>query len=730
MPRMTLEKMLRTIVLGGVFLLPFLALYVSESLFFPFISGKNFAFRIIVEIIASAWLALAIASPAYRPRMSGILVGFAAFVAIMSIANMFGTYPHKSFWSNYERMEGWVTLAHLLMFFVVAHTTLNTERLWKSWWHVSLGVSAIVAFIGMLQLIGFVTINQGNIRLDARLGNATYLAVYMLFHVFMAALLLARAWVENGPGKRFPSTFAYGSLIVADSFILFFTSTRGAILGLIGGATLAALILIALAPRSRVAWRSGVVIAAFLVLSGAFFAVSDRAWVQNIEPLRRLADITKEGVPDAREMNWGMAYQGFQERPILGWGQEGYSAVFDKYYDPNMHAQEPWFDRVHNIFFDWLIAGGILGLLGYLSLYFFAMHMLWRSGAFAPYERAVLTGLIAGYFFYLIFTFDNITSYILFFALLAYITTRSQLKEPSLATSTPATRALLPWTALGAVVLASGTVYFVNADAITQNRAIIQGISPQQGGITQNLAHFKRAVAFHNVGDQEVREQFSQAAISVIGIQEAPVELKQDFVRSAYEAMLQLSDTAPNNARFPFFMGILLDQAGAYPDAKRALERARVLSPKKQSILFELGLNAFARNAPDEALAYFKEAYDYAPEYRDAHMHYAAALIRAGKDAEADALLKSLMEAGSAADPRIASAYAARNRYDKIVEIWSAHIAKRPKDLEAHYVLAGALYSGGNSGAAIAVLEAIKRDFPESTTQADSLIQQVKSGVK
>ena len=60
----TLEKTLRWIVLGGVFALPFVPLIVADgvhfpyNLFFPYITGKNFAFRLIVEIMAGAGLAV------------------------------------------------------------------------------------------------------------------------------------------------------------------------------------------------------------------------------------------------------------------------------------------------------------------------------------------------------------------------------------------------------------------------------------------------------------------------------------------------------------------------------------------------------------------------------------------------------------------------------------------------------------------------------------------------
>ncbi|MFZ2555292.1 MAG: O-antigen ligase family protein, partial [Minisyncoccia bacterium] len=724
---MTLEKFLRGIVLTGVFALPFIVLYVANSMFFPFITGKNFAFRILVEIVTGAWVCLALIKSEYRPRPSMLLWGFAAFLVLIGISDIFGTYPSKSFWSNYERMEGWVTLAHLFAYFIVTTSILNTEKLWRYWWNTSLAVSVLVSLYGVIQLAGLATINQGGIRLDSRFGNSTYLAVYMLFHVFMAALLLARAWVEKGPGKRAAAVWVYGSVIALNTFILFFTATRGAILGLMGGAVLTALILIVLAPRSRVAWRAGTIIIGFIVLVVGFWFVRDQAWVRKIEPLHRLATIYSEGFPVGRFLNAQMALKGFEERPILGWGQENYSSVFDKHYDPRMYAQEQWFDRTHNILLDWLIAGGILGLLAYLSLYLFALLALWRSGAFALYERAILTGLIAGYFFYLIFTFDNITSYLFFVSLLAYIVVRSQALDTKENSTGPVPPQMLPIVSAVMVFVVCGVIWFVNASMIGANRTLIQAISPQTGGPSKNLEIFKEAFLYPRAGMQEIREQLAQAAMGILSAEGVSDDVKQQFVVLAMEEMKKQEIEGPLNARAPFFLGILLDRAGAYPDAKAALDRARAISPHKQGILFEMGLNASARGANEEALAFFKEAYELESEYQEARIYYAATLIRLSKDTEADELLAPMIEAGSLSDQRIASAYAARNRFDKIVTIWNAYTAKNPENTDARFLLAGAYYSGGDSAGAIKTLEAMKLDIPAAAAQADALITQIKT---
>ena len=728
----TLEQVLRWTVIAGIFALPFIVFIVASSLFFPFITGKNFVFRFIVEVITSGWLALALVYPHYRPRRSWMLAAFAVFVFIMAIADAQGVNAFKSFWSNFERMDGWVTLAHLLAYFVVA-TSVLSAKLWRYLWHTILGVSVLVSCYGLLQLAGLATINQGGVRLDATFGNATYLAVYMLFNVFIAALFLARAWVDKGEGRRTGAVLMYGSIIALDFFIMFFTATRGAILGLIGGAVLAAILLVAQSPRSRYAWRVSIGIGAVIVLSGLFWAVRDASWIQRIEPLARIASISlSDGTTSSRFMNAGMALKGFEEKPLFGWGQENYAIVFDKYFDPNMYGQEPWFDRVHNIVFDWLVAGGILGLLAYLSLYATALLALWRSGAFSHIERSILTGLFAGYFFYLLFTFDNVTSYILFATVLAYIAHRATeaTDAPRLWSGTVALgNATLPVAALGAVVLAWGSAWFVNADAIAQNRTLLLAIAPQ-GDISKNLAYFKSAVSYQAPGIQEVREQLTQAASQLAGNKDIPLTTKQEFLTLAVDEMRTQMKMSPLDARFPLFLGILFDSYGAYPDAAQALATAHELSPRKQGILFQQAADAEARGDTASVLKFLKTAYDLAPAYKDARMYYAAALIKAGDEAQADAIIAPLAQTGDAADARIAAAYAAKGQYQKIASLWSAHVAAYPIDLQGYFTLAAAYYAAGDSAKAIATLQAAEKQDPSITAQAEQFIAQIRAGKK
>src|SRR3989344_3460881 len=275
---MTVENTLRYIVLGGVFALPFIVFLVTQSLFFPFITGKNFTFRIVVEIITGAYLALALVNPSYRPKRSWLLGMFAFFVLVVAIADSLGVEPFKSFWSNYERMDGWVTLAHLFCYFVVASSVLNTEKLWRAFWHVSLSVSAVVGLYGLLQLAGVASLNPGFSslsRIDTTFGNPIYLAAYMLFNIGIAAMLWARAWQDSDAGRRTWPSLLYGSIIALDTLILFMTGTRGAMLGLIGGALLAGLLTTF---ASRTMRRTALmVVVGIVILAGGFWLARDQA---------------------------------------------------------------------------------------------------------------------------------------------------------------------------------------------------------------------------------------------------------------------------------------------------------------------------------------------------------------------------------------------------------------------------------------------------------------------
>lgn len=730
---MTLNKILQWSIWGGLFLVLFLPLYVSESMFFPFISGKNFAFRIITELILGAWVILALRDAAYRPKKSLILYGAGALLLVMAIATVLSENPFKSFWSNYERMEGFVGLLHVFAYFVVLGSVLARGNLWERFWQTSLGVNAILLGYGVLQLAGKLTINQGGVRVDATFGNTTYFAVYLLFHIFIAAFLAVRhkgaSWIR----------WAYGAIILADIFMLYHTATRGAILGLLGGVMLTTA-LIALLERNNAMLRKsaiGVLVAAILI-PATIFMFRDAAWVKESPVLARFTSISlEETTTKSRFMVWNMAWQGFKERPVLGWGQESFNYVFNKYYDPKMYDQEPWFDRAHNVFFDWLIAGGILALLAYLSLFGFTLYYLWclpagqaggSAALFSITEKSILTGLLGGYFFQNIFVFDNLVSYLLFFSVLAYLHSAVATKElfPQKGNAAWNTNVIFPPIVIVVTVFA---LYFFNYQPIAANKDLIRALQ-QQESLDINLSYFKKSIARETLGMAEAREQLAMASSRILSLN-VDQGIKGQFVSTATEELKNQIARTPGDARHQIFLGSFLNQIGDYDQALTYLGKAAELTPKKQQVYFEIASAYLNKKDYANAVSSAKIAFELEPAYDTARLVYAMTLVYAKDKTTANEILAPLREKNNGMippDERLLRAYIDTKDYKGAEEVINALIAKDPQNPQYLISLAALYLERGERQKAITQIEKAITINPEFKQQGEYYINEIKAG--
>ena len=720
---MNFGKILRYLLIAGIFIVPFIPLIVSSTMFFPFITGKNFTFRILVELLLGGWAILAVLDKAYRPKFSWLLISVLSFVGIMAFADFFGANPFKSFWSNFERMEGLLALVHLLGYFVVAGVVLNTEKLWNWFWNTSVIVSAIIGIYGILQLVGKITINQGGARLDATFGNASYLAIYMLFHVFITAFLLVR-WRGLSMMKYF-----YGAAIILQLIILYFTATRGALLGLVGGVLLATLLISIFEKDKKYIRKISIGILAFtILLVGIFVVIKDANFVQKSPVLNRISSISlEEGA--TRFKIWNMALQGVKERPILGWGQENFNLVFNKYYNPSLFGQEPWFDRVHNIFFDWLIAGGILGFLAYFSIPVLMLYYLWRrlEVDLSVTEKSIFTGLLAGYFFHNMFVFDNIMSYILFFSIAAYIYAHSTMRnnnvssDMSVESSNGTKRIAIPIIIIAVIF----SMYFFNIKGMSASRATIQGISPQSS-FDINISNLEKALAYNTVGKQEAIEQMAVIALRMKN-GGADIEVQTKFFELANREMGKLVEERPDDARIRIFYASLLNQFNFHDNALPHLKKAVELSPNKQAIQFELGTAYLNKGEFEKAFEIFEKTYNLAPDFREAEIIYRVGAIYAGKEAEVNEIIGPISDQDRI-DTRIINAYAKVNRFDEVVKSWQIAVEKDPDNSQLHLSLGASYLQIGERQLAIDEIQKaidLNEDFRE---QGEFFIKEIRAG--
>jgi len=718
----------------GIFAVPFLAFIVSSSMFFPFITGKNFSFRIIVEIMTALWLILMLFDARYKPRKSWVLAMLAIFVGIVALSSIFGENFYRSFWSNYERMEGLVTYLHLLAYFLVLAGSMKTEKVWNWLFHTTLLASAIIAFYGVFQLFGVLQTHQGS-RLDATLGNASYLAVYMIFHIFLALALFYRA-------KDFRK-WIYLFVIILESFVLYHTATRGAILGIIGGLLISWILIAVLSSSKKSKLAHISLLAGMVIIIAGFLFLSKSDFVKNSQVLNRFANISlTEGTTESRLTIWKMSWAGFKEKPIFGWGQENFNLVFNKYYEPILYKQEPWFDRAHNVFFDRLTTNGIFGLLSYVGLLGAALYYLWanrKKTGLSVEDSAIFGSMFLAYFFNNLFVFDNLISLILFATFLAYVGFRAKAGAP-IPASAHELRSGRPnetpkgadyGKAVYAVIIGTAfifIIYAVNIPAILASKTIINAFKTAATGNAQGaFAEFQKAISYNSFGSMEAREHLSSFAMQVYSNPNLDKEFKDKVANYTIAELKKQNEQYPNDIREMIFLAAVYNKTQKYEEAVNLLNKAIEVAPKKQQLYFELGTSYLNKGDYENGLATLKKSFDLEQTNGEARRIYAVSAIFAGQDALAEELMK---EHGGTIqdDERFLKAYAQKNNFEKVTAILKVFIDKNPTNIQYRLNLAAVYLQAGYRTKSIEQLEKAVEATPDFKKQGEFYISEIKAG--
>ncbi|OGG59961.1 hypothetical protein A3C89_03405 [Candidatus Kaiserbacteria bacterium RIFCSPHIGHO2_02_FULL_50_50] len=708
-----MQSIIRFGTLVGIFAVPAVVFIVSETMFFPYITGKNFTFRILVEIITAGWVVLALLDAQYRPRRSWILSAFALLLGAMFISDVLSPAPLKSFMSNFERMDGYVTLVHTFLYFLVTASMLTTEKLWQQFFGWNVVLATLLAGYGILQASGQAAVSQGaSWRIDGTLGNSSYMAVYMLFSACIATMYALKTQV---PERR----WAAGVLALIFAALIFQTGTRGTVLGLLAGGGTAALFLAvrgASMPRVRKVASGALILGVLLV--GSFVALRDTALVQNSPTLERLTHISlSEG--GIRFTNWGMAWEGVKERPLFGWGHESFNYVFNTYYNPAMYGAEEWYDRAHNIVFDWLVQGGFIGATLYFGLIGIALALLMRRTSSEETEegllvRALLAGLLVAYTVHNFFVFDNVVSYIYFALVLAYIH-RMHAGEPY----------VLPklgeeaWAHVAVpvgVILLAGVLYAVNVPGIRTAQGIIDALTTTDG--TARMVEFERVLTLDSFGNQEVREQLlqfiAQAAPSAAS-EEARTQLLAVAER---EINAQIAEK-PGDARIYILAGGMYRSVGLPAAALQYYTEALKLTPEKTSLKHDLGLTYISLGDTEKGLAYLQDAYEKDTSKMRARMIYALGAIHAGKMELYDELVAGdeALAAAATTDFLYQALYG-QKEFARVQALYRERIALEPTSYDARKNYAIVAYNMGKIVEAITILEIARAEM--SLTDAQS----------
>lgn len=751
-------NLLKRLTFVGIFLVPFIALIKIDSLAFPFVTSKAFIFRILIELLFGIWLIFIVIEKRYRPRFNWLLGAILAFLVVISLADIFGANPLKSIWGNFERMDGLIGLIHYIIYFLIASTMLDTERLWARLFNTTIGVSVILSLLGLIQLGGGMAINTDGGRLDSTLGNAAYFAIYLLIHIFLALFMFAQKVTINKDfgDKSKKGHYIYIAIAIFEIIILYFTATRSAMLGLVGGIFVMTILWVIYAKGHKKLHITAIIIITTLILMiGGFIVMRNHPFVTNNPILNRFNAISiKEIKKQTRYYIWSIAIQGIKENPILGSGQENFNLIFDKHYDPALYNAETYFDRVHNIILDWLTSGGILGLISYLCIFITSIYYIWskRHNSWSVTEKSILISLIVGYFINNIFMFDNITSYILFFTILAYIYSQTKMTANIVGDGMVTNGAMIKHEErknrkkerkektekqdlvgiliIPTIAIVLSAIYFINWNELSAASLLKQAYT-EKGILTpEGIEKFEKALERKSFGDEEIRRRIAIEATYAKLSPEFDEKSRKKFFTVALEEMNKQIETTPTDAYNLFLTGSLLYTYGRLDQALVVLEKAHQISPTRQDILSKIADVYIVKKDYEKAYDIAKESYTLEPRHQTAVMTYAIATIHTGDIEAASKILVDTFGTDIIYNYELMLAYEATNQIEKIIAIQKQRVADKPEDIQARISLSAGYLKIGQREKAIEVLEeAAKQDTSYAST-IRTWIEQIKAGKK
>ena len=409
------KKTIHNIAKYALYLIPLLPLIFIEGFFYPFIITKTIFFRLLIEVSFSGYLWLLIFDyQKYKPKINTILKLALIFLMINVVAAIFGLDFYRSFFSDFERMEGVLLIIYLIVYLFLLCQFVKAKRDWYNYLKIIVIASFLVSVYGIIQKFNLLPVfESGADRVASTIGNAAFLAGYMLL-----AGGISFYWFKIEENKYW-QLFAL-AVFLLDYYILFLTATRGALFGVVCG-VIVYLVINAIYKSGFSRKLSIASLVALVILGSSFFYFKDSLANSSIETVRRIASTS---IQDANVENrlkaWGWGWESFKHNLILGVGIENFNYEYNKYFTPDIN--ENWFDRTHNIYLDQLVHNGIFGLLIYLAIFFYLLYRLYllKDDNFTVFS--IFSSILIAYGIHNFFVFDALSTAFLYFFIIAFIT--------------------------------------------------------------------------------------------------------------------------------------------------------------------------------------------------------------------------------------------------------------------------------------------------------------------
>ena len=594
---MTFSKILSRVIYGLLLLTTLTPLIYQQKLFFPYDSEKGFFFRFLSEIILGLWLILIVKDSSFRPRKTPITLALLGFIMVLILVDMLGVNPYLSIFSNFERMAGLIMYLSVISYGFVISSIINSPKRW-----VIFGISlSIIAFLVSIKAIiqtynaEDLLINSG--RAVGTVGNANQLASYLLLGFFVIGLLVSE-WIlpmqKTKPILSILLSIISIIFLITYTFCFIKTSARGSLLSLILGGVLMLILTLIKAKQSSVKQISISILGVLFIMIVGTFYFRENSFIKENAILHRITHITGyNGINtlSSRLNNYQVAIEGIKAKPFLGWGQETYHYTYAQYFNPKMYNDAPWYDRVHNVILEWLINGGIIGLLAYLALWGAVLFQLWQKNNRLNINVKIITsGFLMAYFIGNLSLFDNLLSLMAFMTVIGFI--ESNYIKTTVEKNKVFNQKMFFISSLVIIILTFFTLKLTCLQAYQTNKEIVKAYSA--GSLEEVIETYAQAYPKAIIGRQEIAEQLANLANDVVN-NPVPDITKKRYFEVAKSIMVSEVKEHPDYARLQIVYANILEARGENNEAIKTYEKVKMLAPKRQSNLIQLAM-LYAKN--------------------------------------------------------------------------------------------------------------------------------------
>ena len=642
------SKILSRIIFILLLLITLTPIIYQKKLFYSYDSEKGLFFRFVLEVLFGLWLILILKEPTFRPRKTSITLSLLIFTIVLIIVNIFGVDVYLSIFSNFERMAGLILYLCVFSYCLVLSSIMNSRKRWLIFGVCLSVIAFIVSVKGIIQSYNQEEMIFNGGRVVATVGNANQLASYLILGFFVVGLIISE-WIL--PLRKSKKLLANLCLLISLIFLVSYsicllkTSTRGALAGLILGSGLMLVLTFFKTSQTKIKVITGTILTLISIgISGLFFFRKTQ-FIQANSSLNRITRITDDNGTNtlkSRLENYQVALDGIKAKPFLGWGQETYHYTYAQHFNPKLYADATWYDRVHNIILEWLIIGGILGLMAYLSLWGAVLYQLWRKNNNLNISvKIILSGFLLAYFIGNLSLFDNLLSLMAFMTVIAFIENNSII-EVSTQPFVLSKKIILS----GSIVIVILTIFTVKITcqkAYQTNKMIASAYSA--GSIEEVIETYAQAYPKALIGRQEVAEQLGNMANDIANNPISEITKKRYF-EIAKNIMQNEIKYHPNYARLQIIYGNLLEAEGNFKEAIKTYQKVQILAPKRQNSLMQLAM-LYAKNQQfEQSISLLQKTYFLEPANEEINVYQGVVMAMKGDREDRNKVINHLTDKG------------------------------------------------------------------------------------